>query len=325
MDPQSGAAQFAVTDNGMLLYLLGGGARSDQVVWLDRTGRVTKVDSTWRGNFTGLSLSPDGSRIALSIPSSDGEQIWVKQLPSGPLTRVTFKGSTNARPVWTPDGRRIAFISTRGGGRNAWIQRFDGSAEAESLLASSKLVDEVAFAPDGRSAVFRYGSSSGNRDLYTMLLEAGSEPRPLLTGRFEEFGADVSPDSRWFAYVTNESGRNEVYVRRLDDPGAGKTQVSVDGGEEPAWAHNGREIFFRSPRGEIMVADVTLGTTFTAGSPRALFSASDMASDAYHRGYSISRDDQRFLMINRTLNDVAEVVLTLDWRADLLTRGKGGK
>ena len=249
VDPQSGAAQFAVADNGMLLYLLGGGARSDQVVWLDRTGRVTPVDSAWRGNFAGLSLSPNGSRIALSIPSSDGEQIWVKQLPSGPLTRLTFKGSNNSRPVWTPDRRRIAFISTRSGARNAWIQRFDGSAEAESLLASSALVDEVALAPDGRSAVFRYGSSSGNRDLYTMLLESGSEPRPLLTGRFEEFAPDVSSDSRWFAYVTNESGRNEVYVRRLDDPGAGKSQVSVDGGEEPAWAHNGREIFFRSPGG----------------------------------------------------------------------------
>ena len=327
LDPQSGAAQFAVADNGTLLYLPGGGAGSDQVTWVDRAGRVTPVDSVWRGNFTNVALSPDGSRLAISAPSGDGEQIWVKQLPSGPLTRLSFKGATNTRPVWTPDGRRIAFISNRNGARNAWIQRFDGSAEAESLLTNPAQVDEVAWAPDGRTAVFRFGSggTSGNRDLFLLAPGVDSSPRPLLTGRFEEFAPDVSPDGRWFAYGSNESGRNEVYVRRLDDPGAGKAQVSVDGGEEPRWAHNGREIFFRSPRGEMMVADVSLGASFSARSPRALFNASSMAVDGYHRGYDVARNDQRFVMINRTLNDVGELVLTLNWFTELRARTGGGK
>jgi len=327
VDAQSGAAQFAVADNGTLLYMPGGGVGSEQVIWVDRAGRVTPVDSVWRGNFTDVALSPDGSRLAVGAPSGDGEQIWVKQLPSGPLTRLTFKGTTNTRPSWTPDGRRVAFISNRNGARNAWIQRFDGSAEAESLLVNPAQVDEVAWAPDGRTAVFRFGSggTSGSRDLFLLAPGVESKPRPLVTGRFEEFGPAVSPDGRWFAYVSNESGRNEVYVRQLDDPGAGRTQVSVDGGGEPRWAHSGREIFIRSPRGEMMVADVSLGASFSARSPRALFNAASMAVDGYHRAYDVTRDDQRFVMINRALNDVGELVLTLNWFTELRARTGGGK
>ena len=188
-----------------------------------------------------------------------------------------------------------------------------------------KQVDEIVFAPDGRRAVFRLGSggANGNRDIVLLAPGTDTAPTPLVASRFEEFAPDVSPDGRWFAYVSTESGRSEVYVRRLDDPGAGRTQVSVDGGEEPRWAHSGRELFFRSRRGDMMVIDVTPGDTFSAGSPRVLFSAAAMSVDPFHRTYDLSRDDQRFVMVHRTANDVGELVLTLNWFSELRARSSG--
>jgi hypothetical protein len=187
-------------------------------------------------------------------------------------------------------------------------------------------VDEVAWTPDGRSAVVRLGSGGPNGNRNLLLLSPGdtAAPRPLVSSAFEEFGASVSPDGRWFAYVSNESGRNEVYVRRLDDPGAGKTQVSIDGAAETRWAHNGRELFFRSNRGEMMVAEVSLGATFSARPPRMLFSTANMGQDLNHRAFDITPDDQRFVMINNTMNDVGELVLVLNWFTELRARTKGG-
>jgi serine/threonine-protein kinase len=123
--------------------------------------------------------------------------------------------------------------------------------------------------------------------------------------------------------VTNESGRNEVYVRRLDDPGAGRTQVSVDGGDEPRWAHSGRELFFRSRRGEMVVTDVTTGAAFTAGPPRVLFRVPTLITDTYNRAYDVSRDDQRFLMVNQTGSAISDLVLVLNWFGELQARTAG--
>ena len=324
VDPYSGSAQFAVSRSGTLLYMPGGGTGSEQVVLLDRSGRMSPVDSVWRGNFGTLALSPDGTRLAITVTSSDGEQIWVKQLPSGPLSRLTFGGSANVRPVWTPDGRRIAFVSNRAGGRrNVFVQRFDGSAEAESLFAHSRQVDEVAWTGDGRTVAVRIGSGgSRTRDIMAMTPGSDTGPRPLVSGAFDEFAADIAPGGRWFAYVSNESGRNEVYVRQLDDPGAGRTQVSVDGGEEPRWAHSGRELFFRTRRGEMMVADVSAGATFSARPPRVLFTAPNVATDPNHRAYDITRDDRRFVMVNRAVNEISELVLVLNWLDELHGRSR---
>jgi serine/threonine-protein kinase len=323
VDGYSGSAQFAVSRGGTLLYMPGGGVGSEQVVLVDRGGRMTPVDSAWRGNFGTLALSPDGTRLAITVTSSDGEQVWVKQLPRGPLTRLTFGGSAN-RPTWTPDARRVAFMSSRAGGRRSlFVQRFDGSAEAESVLAHPRQVDEVAMTGDGRTFVVRLGSGgTRTRDIYALTPGVDTVPRALVSGVFDEFGADVAPGDHWFAYVSNESGRSEVYVRRLDDPGAGRTQVSVDGGEEPRWAHNGRELFFRTRRGEMMVAEVSAGATFSARPPRALFNAPNVATDPNHRAYDVTRDDRRFVMVNRAVNEVSELVLVLGWFDELRGRSR---
>jgi serine/threonine-protein kinase len=318
VDPFSGSGQFAVSDNGTLVYMSGGGPGSQQVVWVDRAGTQAPVDTAWRGQFGTVALSPDGGQLAISQVSAEGEHIWVKQLPRGPLSRLSYGGTANVRPTWTRDGRRIAFVSNRKGNlRQAWIQRADGSADADSLMADPRQVDQVAFTPDGQGFLYRTGSSGTNtRDLHAARLDGG-ESRTMVAGPADEFGPVISPNGRWFAYVSNQAGRDEVFVRSFADPAAGRTQVSVDGGNEPLWAHNGRELFFRSRRGEMMSVNVTTGDTFTAGQPRILFEATNMATDPYHHAYDVSADDRRFLMVNRAINDVAELVVVVNWFKEL--------
>jgi serine/threonine-protein kinase len=319
VDGSSGAAQFSISDNGVLAYMPGGGSGSAQVVWVDRAGTRSPVDSAWGGQFGTVALSPDGSRLAVSVLGSDGEQLWVKQLPSGPLSRLTFGGASNNRPAWTPDGRRLAFVSAREGTlRQLWIQRADGSAAAELLAADARSVEEVAWMPGGERLLFRLGSTNRSRDLY--LATVGDTGRQvLLSGPSDEFAPAVSPDGKWFAYVSNESGRSEVFVRLLDDPGAGRTQVSVDGGDEPRWAHSGEELFYRTRRGEMMAAEVTLGATFSAQPPRVLFVAPNFVTDLYHHAYDVSRDG-RFLMIAQAVGDNTELVMVFNWFDELRGR-----
>ncbi len=316
VDPSGGAGQFAASNSGTLLYMPG--QSRGQVVWVDREGRTTPVDSTWTGAFKDPDLSPDGTRLVIAVTTTQGQQIWVKQLPRGPLTPITRGSGSSERPAWSPDGRHIAFIRRPGQSRaSIWIQRSDGSASAESLMVASRSIEEVAWAPDGRSVLYRVGGGgAGSRDLYASRIPATGGSRPVLTESFDELGADVSPDGRWFAYVANGSGRNEIYVRRYDDPGAGRTQVSVVGGAEPRWAHSGRELFFRGARAEMMVADVTLGAAFRAGPPRVLFPATRMASDYFHRSYDVGPDDRRFLMI-RASEGQTELVLVVNWFEEL--------
>jgi eukaryotic-like serine/threonine-protein kinase len=319
VDASSGSGQFSVSDNGLLAYISGGGSGSGQVVWVDRTGRQTPVDTAWRGQFDAVALSPDDSRLAVSVLGSDGSQTWVKPLPAGPVSRLTFGTSGNERPAWTPDGRSVAFISAPGGAaRTGRIQRADGSADAELLATDPRGVEEVEWAPDGRRFVLRLGGTSGARNLVLATL-GDSVRRPLVSGPADEFAPAISPDGRWFAYCTNESGRSEVFVRLLDDPGAGRTQVSLNGGQEPRWARSGKELFYRTRSGEIMAAEVTLGATFSARPPRALFVAPNMATDPFHHAYAVGRDG-RFLMINQSANENGELVMVFNWFDELRGR-----
>ena len=320
VDALSGAAQFDVSAAGVMVYTPGDATGNQQIVWVDRAGKVAPMDTAWRGRFGSVSLSSDGSRLAVQALSAAGDQIWVKQLPAGPATLITTGAGNNVRAVWMPDGRRLAFISTRSGVRGAWMQRSDASAAPESLLVESRAPNEVQPTPDGRRFVLRF---SVGWDLYTLTPGADTVLRPLLVGPEQVYAPDVSPDGRWLAYIGQGSGRGELYVRRLDDPNAGRVQVSVDGAEEPRWSHSGRELFFRSARGEMLVADVSRGTSFSAGAPRVLFSLPSAAKDLNHRAYDITPDDRRFLMISAPESGRVRMVLVSDWLAALKARRAG--
>jgi serine/threonine-protein kinase len=313
IDSYAAVGQFDVSDNGHIVYQSGGGLGDEQIVRVDRQGNAIPVDPDWQGDFDNLVLSPDGRRLAVTMTSSEGTHIWVKQLDTGPLVRLTFEGSANNRPAWSPDGRSVTFIANRDNRRSLWTVRADGSAPAELLLAEGT-VNEGAWSRDGNWIVFRQGAAgTRTRDIRAIRPAQDTASRLIVGAVFDEYAPALSPDSRWIAYVSNESGREEVYVRPFPESDRAKWQVSVNGGTEPRWAHSGRELFYRTPRGELVVRDVGGERTFDMGPPEILFDASRFAGDNYHAIYDLTPDDREFVMIGTNESIREDLILVFNW------------
>ncbi len=292
-----GNIDLAVSATGTLFYTTGRAEEGGlaELVWVTRDGTEEEIHPGWKGDFGSLRLSPDGMQLAVSIRANDEEQIWIKQLDQGPLSNLTFAGTLNYRPAWTPDGRAVAFVSERGDNPDLYVRRADGSAQAELLRDEGRTVEEVTYSPDGEWLVYRVGGQAGERDLYARRMGADSVVALVATG-FDETSPAVSPDGRWLAYASNESGRYEVYVRPFPNTNDGKLQVSTDGGNQPVWAHSGRELFYKGSV-NLMVVEVLAEATFVTGERRVLFSARGYRSGDVHQQYDVTPDDQRFVMI----------------------------
>ncbi len=317
---------FLISNEGTAYYLLGrqefapGPLPNAAVVWVDRSGQVEPVDSSWQVNTGGrysaaneydwgLALSPDGRRIALTLLTDLGTDIWIKQLPNGPVSRLTQYAGEDRSPAWTPDGKAITFLSDRptpadaaGGptGFSVWQQSADGAGEPTLLRARSQVTDAFwssdgrwmvlgATAPDGRS---------GQGQILAAPPGVDRVARGIVTTGFDARGAALSPDGHWIAYVSNEQGRNEVFVRPFPDAGGGKWQASRGGGSPPLWAHSGRELFYVAD-GKMHVVRIQPGASFSADPPRVLFAIPDdvRAGSLATRTIAITPDDQRFLMV----------------------------
>ena len=204
-----------------ILYIGGtntGSQRQVRIVRVDREGRPTPIDSTWEGVFNYAALSPDGTRLALTVFSDERQGLWVKALDRGPITRLTFEGAVNYRPTWLANGREIAFISDQSGPALPYVVRADGSGKPVRLaVPDTAQIDEIEFAPGGEWIVYRRGTVNGNRRLAMFRPGVDSTPNEISSGRFDEYSPTVSPDGRWLAYVSVESGREEVYVRPFPD------------------------------------------------------------------------------------------------------------
>ena len=226
----NGTVQFAVSENGTFVYQPKQGGM-DGLVWVDRSGQVVPIDTTLRGYFSFATLSPDGTQIAVARSVSGGGQIWVKQLRTGAFSRVSQDLQDANRPVWTPDGRYVAFLATKDLHRTAWIARADGSDSPRPIARGAVEYDEVGFDRTGRYTLFRSeGSASGTR--YLLVLESGmdSAPRILLKTRNDHYAMTLSPNGRWLAYTSDESGNAEVYVRPFPSVDSAKFAISVGGG-----------------------------------------------------------------------------------------------
>ena len=256
--------------------------------------------------------------------------MWVHDIFRGAMSRVTTDG-LNARVIWTPDGKRLTFGSTTMGPENLFWKPADGSGAAERLTTNPNQQAASSWSPDGKTLAFVQRVSTTNYDIWMLSFENGVvKTRPFLQTPFLDQYAEFSPDGRWLAYVSNESGRDEVYVQPYPGPG-GRQQVSTDGGSQPAWARNGQEMFYMAPRTgttKMMVVDVALGATFTAGRPRMLFEGR-FGGQALTRGYDVTADGRRFLIVQaKELPPepaITEMVLVQNWFEELKRKVPAGR
>ena len=256
-------------------------------------------------------FSPDGRRIAVSFD----DDIWTYDMASATLTRLTTVGR-NDRPEWTPDGRRVLFRSSRDGNDDLWWQEADGSGVAERLLQLPDGPQEGIISPDGKWLVLRTAGLNTKRDIYYRAMNGDTTLHPIATSEFEELMPRMSPDGKWIAYISDESGSNEVYVRGFPGP-SGKVRVSIDGGSEPVWSPDGGKIYYRRAR-DLIVAMVQTRPAFSVVDHKKVFEGTYMTS-AIHANYDLSPDGKRLLMVTRAGTD-AQVIIVQNWAKEARAR-----
>jgi serine/threonine protein kinase/Tol biopolymer transport system component len=272
----NGAAQFAISNSGTLVYLPGESFAGDPIDWVDRSGKTTPLRTT-RANWANPQFAPDGQRLAISILEGPQRDIWIYDWGRDTLTRLTFESEENNGPIWTPDGRRIAFGSRRLPNliSNLYWRRADGTGDVQRLTESSAPQFPGSWHPSGKFLAFSENSPQTNSDVMILPMEGDEtsgwkpgKPSVFLNTPFAEQNPTFSPDGRWLAYNSDESGRAEVYVRPFPGRGA-KLQVSTGGGADPKWSGERRELLYRSLDSQIMVASYQVtGDSFTADRPR---------------------------------------------------------
>ena len=308
--PTSGWNYYAVSQTGSLAYSARPtGEGGMELVWVDRSGDAQEIDPAWRvaGDVlsVSLTLSPGGTRLAISKMDSQRFDLWVKQLDSGPARALTFEGSINRRATWSPDGRVLTFLSNRAGQYDIWTRRADGSGIADLVLDWEQGINEVLYSADNRWLIFRDALDN----IYAVPLATDSVPVPLVATEFNERYIALSPDDRWLAYVSNARGREEVYVRPFPEATSTPWLVSTDGGTEPLWAHSGRELFYRNLANELVVVPVSADPSFAWDSQEVLFSMADYLSADGFRQYDVSPDDQRFVMLRTAGGDAFQLIV----------------
>jgi serine/threonine protein kinase/Tol biopolymer transport system component len=342
-----GSAQYSISSTGSLVYV-SGGVQSAQLrlVWVSRNGTEQPLAAPAHA-YDRPRLSPDGRRIAVGITEQDS-QVWLYDLSRETLTRLTFEGNFNDYPSWTPDGKRIAFASTKEGMLNVFWQLADGSGGLERLTTSESFQVPMSWSPDGQLLAFFEINPTTGYDIWVLRMgdpspgsgqvpSAGSgqvpsgtsgqvrKAQPFLRTPFNEGAARFSPDGRWLAYVSDESGRFEIYVQPYPGPG-GKWQISTEGGTEPVWNRNGRELFYRSG-GKMMAVDITTQPGFAAGKPRMLFEGQYQPTLITFPNYDVSPDGQRFLMLKPSEAREAaptQINVVLNWFEELKRRVPSG-
>jgi Tol biopolymer transport system component/predicted Ser/Thr protein kinase len=317
-----GTSQYDISDSGSLVYISGRvGASQRRLVWVSRNGAEQILPAAPQ-NYQYVRLSPDGHRVAVELDN----QVWLYDLTRDTLTRFTFEGNANQSPTWTPDGKRIAFYSSRGGPANLYWQLADGSGGLERLSTDQFAQIPRSWSPDGQLLAFHENNPKTGKDIWVLRM-SDHKAEPFLVTPFMEGAPTFSPDGHWLAYVSNESGRPEVYVQPFPGPG-GKWQISTEGGTEPAWNRNGRELFYRSGK-KMMALDVATQPSFSPGKPRMLFEGEYFTSDwpLIGTAYDVSPDGQRFLMVKSTeqASAATQINVVLNWFEELKQKVPTGK
>jgi Tol biopolymer transport system component/tRNA A-37 threonylcarbamoyl transferase component Bud32 len=310
-----GLAHISTSNNGVLVYRAGDAA-TRRLVWVDRSGKVLEEIGE-PSEYWETAISPTGDRVAIVIDDSatSAGDIWIRDLRRGVNSRFTFSPADDGDPVWSPDGRTILFSSNRDGKTGIYRKEASGVGTAELVYeAAGSLPNPHSISPDGSHLAFHMLSEGTGWDIWILELEGenAGQARPYIQTPFIEVRPVFSPDGRWVAYDSLESGRIEIYARQFEGAG-GKWQVSTNGGSDSTWGPDGRELYYVGSDGKLMRIEIDTGTTFEVGLPEPLFDG--LLLPAIRRNRYISDRGERFLMLRRMSGErtyPATVVLNWD-------------
>lgn len=320
VDMVRGTGLFTISNNGVLAYepgsTTGGQAR---ILWFDRSGKQIAETGT-PGVFDNASISPSGNKLAVGLtdPGTRKPDIWIFDVARGVKTRLTLSPSISVDPVWSPDGKEIAFLSNRAEGRlSLFKMNSDGTGDATPLIADDAAERDPSWSVDGRYLLFsRKESGPGSHsEIWAVPLTGERKPFVVLRGQFNLHQESISPDGKWLAYVSDESGRPEVYVAPFLR-GGGKSLVSASGGNYPLWRRDGKELFYRSFDQKIIsVAIVESGADLTIGKVQPLFQANP-AAGGIGAMYDVAADGKKFVIPSQGPEQVAvPLKLVVNWPA----------
>jgi dipeptidyl aminopeptidase/acylaminoacyl peptidase len=329
-DDETGAGQFAVSAAGTLLYVTGGinPMMQRSLVWVDRAGTAKSMAAP-AGLYTGQRISPDGERIAMfaNRGATRTNDLWIYDLVRGAPTRLTVDAN-NTWPVWSPDGKRLVYASNISGVSNLYAINADGSGRPERLTTSDCMQLPSSWASVANAVAFlQRRQLDGNFEIWVLPMTGDKKARLFLESRFNLMWPDLSPDGQWMAYVSNESGDNEVYVQPYPGPGE-KIRLSTSGGTQPIWTTNGLELLYRSgtlENQQVFSMKIRSLSPFRADAPRLLFEAKarDYGNTSPIRGWDMTPDGQRFLFVRSNApgnKPLSTVQVVLNWFEELKQR-----
>ncbi len=323
---------ISASANGVLVYRGGGAGGNTQLAWFDREGKPLGTVGPI-GVYNDVALAPDGKRVAVrkAEPQSGNLDIWLLDVAHGVPTRFTFDPAQEAFPVWSPDSSRVVFSSNRDGAANLYQKGAGGTGSEEPLLKSNLEKRSYDWSGDGKYLLYSVSEPKTRSDLWVLPEPVGAsgeqKPRPFLATPYNESQGQFSPGPagtpRWIAYSSDESGRNEIYVQpflETASAAAGKFQISSEGGLQPRWRRDGKEIYYIAPDGKLMAAEVKTGPQFEHGVPQALFQTRIFGGGAglVNFRYSPAPDGKRFLIDNQAEETAsAPITAVLHWTAGL--------
>jgi serine/threonine protein kinase/Tol biopolymer transport system component len=320
-----GTGDYAVAGNGTLVYFLGSGKQGTTLAWADRAGATKIIPGQAQQNWGTGRLSPNGDLVANSI--TDGKSVrdvWTFDVERGTLTRLTFGnvGDDADYPIWSPDSKTVYYSGVVGGKAGVYTVSADASSRAKLVLATERRAFPTSVTPDGRTLLYTQQNTEKKTQIFKISLgfDAAAKPEPLHDPAGDENGAAISPDGRWVAYMSNESGANEIYVLPFPGPGP-KSRVSLDSGGAPRWSRDGKELLYwaKVPTASLMAVAVTTSPTFRAAQPHKLFEQFSTTT------WDTTRDPNRFLVELTSRQEGTTLNIVTNWFEELERRAPAKK
>ena len=320
-EPESGVtgfAPFSVSAAGILTYRVVGAPKT-RLTWINRAGQASGTIGE-AGRYSEPWLFPDGKRLAIASEDlkTSNADIWIVDMARAAFSRLTFETSSESSPVVSPDGAWLAYSSARVGNEDIYRRPASGAGAEEVALKTNEAKFLDAWTADGRYLVYEAVSVKTRLDIWALPLFGDKKPFPVIQTPFNDVHSSVSADGRWIAYASDETGRGEVYVQAFPG-GGGRWQVSTEGGDQPRWRQDGRELYFVTLDGKLMAVDVRAGSPFEAGTPKALFElkAPPNGLSDFRNQYAPDPSGQRFLVTRLVEEPNPEPIRVItSWAAD---------